>query len=319
MTWTSAARFYRQLSLVHNAGIAVAQAVEMAGVATIGHHRELAPEWARGCAGGSQLADQLERTGEEPLAVALMRAGEKSGRIPEMSRMLAEHYEHRLALRDLVIARLVYPLLLLHLALMAPAVPKVFFGSWPAWTLLAGPALIWAITAAVIGGERASRRAGLTSRLMVQPPLAFLGMPLIVCNTAHVLRAALTAGMLVPDALELAARGCGNRLMAQRLRDAGSSVRNGRTPNLAAALGQCGFPSTELGLIANAEFAGKLEEVLLQVATVAEESFRSRAMWTAKVLTGIIYGVALLVTAAVILAGAMAYVGQINQAAQDLE
>jgi type II secretory pathway component PulF len=144
-------------------------------------------------------------------------------------------------------------------------------------------------------------------------------MPMIVANTSQVLRAGLAAGMLVPDALELAAGGTGNRAMAERLRAAATDVRNGRLPDLAAALGACGFPSTELGLIANAEFAGKLEEVLRQVSVIAEESFRSRAMWTAKVFTGVVYTIALLVAAAAILSGAGAYIGQINEAAKDLD
>jgi type II secretory pathway component PulF len=320
MTWTSAARFYRQLSLVHKAGISLAQAVGMAGGATNGEHRLRAQAWSQACTQGSQFADQLEASKEEPFAIALIRAGERSGRIPEMATLVAEHYEHRLALRDLILARLIYPVILLHVALVMPAVVLVLAYSWPVASLLIGPACIWAVAFGVYLAEKTSRRTGLTARMVLQQPLSYLAMPMVIANSCHVLRAGLTAGMLVPDALELAADGCGNREMAARLRAAGEGVRHGRIPNLAAAIGACGFPSTELGLISNAETVGKLEEVLGQVATLAEESFRLRTLWAAKIFTGVIYGIAMLAAIIVIFSMVNAfYLGPIKDTLKEMD
>jgi type II secretory pathway component PulF len=320
MTWTSAARFYRQLSLVHKAGISLAQAVGMAGGATTAEHRQQAPAWSQACTQGSQFADQLAASREEPFAIALIRAGERSGRIPEMATLIAEHYEHRISLRNLIIARLIYPVILLHVALIMPTVVMVLAYQWPVVTLLLGPGLIWSVAIALYVAETTSRRAGLTARLVLQQPLSFLAMPMVIANSCQVLSAGFTAGMLVPDALELAADGCGNREMARRFRAAGSGVRHGRLPNLAAALGECGFPSTELGLITNAETVGKLEEVLGQVATVAEESFRLRTLWAAKIATGVIYGIAMITAVIVIFSMVSAfYLGPIKETMKDLE
>lgn len=316
MSWASAARFYHQLGMVHHVGISLAQAVEMSGGATFGRHRELAPIWSRGCAAGGQLADQLEASGEPALAVALMRAGEHSGRVTEGARMLAEHFDHLIALRGMIIARSIYPLLVINLGLMVPAIPGAFLGTTPAWKILLGPAILWAVIGAAAVSTRLAGASGLLARIALLPGGRFLAMPMLVSNVCRVLRAALSAGMLVPQALDLAAGGSGNRDMAERLRAAASDVRSGRVPDLTAALNACGFPRDAVNMIENGERSGKLEDVLTHVAVVYDESFRSRTMWTAKVITGVVYGLAMLLTAAVVLS---MYGGVLNQASAQME
>ncbi|MBA3708809.1 MAG: type II secretion system F family protein [Planctomycetes bacterium] len=319
MSWKSAARFYHQLALVHRTGIAIAPAVEMAGIASSDRHRALAPAWSRGCATGGQLADQLEASEEPALSVALIRAGETSGKLPEMAQTIAEHYEHAIALRSLVIARLIYPVILVNFALMVPAIPPVFLGTAPAWMVLVGPGALWGVVAVMVVVGIATKRSGLAARFALRRGLRFFTIPLILANTCTVLRASLGAGMLVPDALELAAGSCGNRAVAARLTAAAADVRNDRLPDLTSALETCPFPYDLMQLIRNGETAGKVEETLRQVAVVSEESFRSRTMWAAKILAGIAYGLAILVAVIVIFSMMSGYVNMISSTARELD
>src|SRR5438552_825715 len=58
--------------------------------------------------------------------VALLRAGEKSGRLPECFKLLAEYYQERSRLIRQVIADLGYPLFLFHFAILIGPVPALF-------------------------------------------------------------------------------------------------------------------------------------------------------------------------------------------------
>jgi type II secretory pathway component PulF len=320
MSWASSARFYHQLALVHRAGIPIAQSIEMAGAVARGRHAELAPEWSRGCAAGASFADQLAATAEPPLALALVRAGERAGKIPEMAGQLAEHYDHLIALRSLVISRLLYPLLMLHVALIAPMVPGVFLGTRPAWHVLIGPVALWLLIGSLAAADWILRGAGVMATLALRAPLSFLVMPLIVGNTARVVRAALSAGMLVPESLELAATASANRLMSNRLIEAASRVRGQTLPTLAAALAACGYPRQWVSLIESGGRAGKDEESLQQVAIVADEQFKSRTLWTARIFTGGVYALAMLIAViTIVLMYQAMYLGPINEAMKDLE
>ncbi|MBA2480989.1 MAG: type II secretion system F family protein [Planctomycetes bacterium] len=319
MSWSSAARFYHQLALVHRTGIALAPAIEMAGVSSHGHHRELAPAWSRGCSAGGQLADQLAAAGEPDLTVALIRAGEASGKLPEMAQAIAEHFEHAVQLRSLVIARLVYPTILVNVALMVPMIPPAFLGTAPAWTILLGPAILWSVVGAIVASGAFARSGGLAARFALAPGVRFLTVPLILANTCMVLRAALAAGMLVPAALELAAGSCGNREISATLTAASADVRNGRLPDLTTALETCPFPRDMMQVIRNGEVSGKTEETLRQVQVVSEESFKTRTMWTAKVLAGIAYGLAVLVAVIVIVMMMSGYVQMITSVSAEMD
>jgi type II secretory pathway component PulF len=316
MTWAGAAAFYDQLRGILVAGLPLRQALELAGNAASGRHRSLAPGWAAGCAAGATLAEQLERHGEPVLATALVRAGEASGRLPEMCGEIAGYYHHAVALRRLMISRLVYPVLLIHVALVAAAVPAVVVAGYSPLLLLVGPAVLWVLIAtAVVIGSRLGPAA--TARLALLPGLRGLTLPLVAGNACLVLRAALAAGMLMPAALDLAAGACGNRVIATRLRAAAAILVASGQGNLTSALGQAGFPAVVVQLVANGEVAGRLEETLARCAELEREAFRLRSEWTARVVAGTIYGLAMLLAAATVLFLASGYVSLLDSAAAE--
>jgi type II secretory pathway component PulF len=125
--------------------------------------------------------------------------------------------------------------------------------------------------------------------------------PHLALSLAAVLGAAVSAGLLVPAALELAAGACANRELAARLTAVAREVRASRTPDLSAALAACGLAGDELELIRTGEKSGKLEEGLAQARSVAAERFAFRLQWTARLVTGTVYGIAVLIAAGTVL------------------
>jgi general secretion pathway protein F len=313
----SAARFYSQLGIIHRAGIPIADSISHAGSVSGGRHQRLAPSWSAGCRAGGAVAEQLAASHEPPMAVALIRAGERSGRIPEIARMLGEYYQHLIDIRSTAIARLIYPVLLLHAALMVLALPGVVMGTSPPYMLLAGPAALWGLAALGVGVFLFTRQSGLLGRLSLSFPLRFLVMPLICANSYRCLEAACIAGMLVPESLELTAGATVVQEMSRRMEEAARGVRDGSVPNLAEALGRCGFPTLDVGLVRNGEFAGKTEEVLGQVSVLALESFRMRSMWTAKIMTGTVYTIVAVTVGYVVISVYGGYLGQVKEIAND--
>ena len=276
MSWYSTAAFYDQLRTLLSAGMPIGQALALAAGSAGQPHRLLGQRWSAGCQQGLALADQLAAAQEPPLVVALVRAGEASGSLPELCGEIAGYYRHAIAIRTQSLGRLAYPALLLHVSLVVVAIPSVFMRNGSALLLLAGPACLWLVLAAVALTARLTSRQTL-ARMALLPGLRSLTMPLVAGNTCMVLRAAFGAGMLVPAALDLAAGACANRVLAARLRNAASGVNTGRLPSLTTALAECSFPDEVVQLVANGEHAGTLEATLGRCATLQQERFRFRS------------------------------------------
>jgi general secretion pathway protein F len=296
MSWSSAAAFYHQLGIMLKAGLTIPQAIENAGRAATGFHARHAPAWAAACAGGRALAEPLAASGEEPVARALVLAGEQSGHLPEMVQEIAQINEHRMALRQLVIARLIYPLLLINVALVMPGFVS-WFTTGSIMRLVLAPLLFWGLVGGLAITVSVLRGSGVGARLALLPLVRTLTDPLIAANTCLVLRAAATAGMLHHRGMELAADGCGNSAMGARLHAAADGLMRGRLPNFTAACRECGLPRTVLQLIEAGEVSGALEENLGRAAALARESFRERTMWAARIFTGMVYAMALMLAA----------------------
>ena len=289
MSWTHSTGFFRQLSVLTRSGMPIVNALRLAGDTAGSDYRKRADAWAVGCSQGKDLASQMAASGESPFIVALVKAGETTGRLPELCSRISDHFSQLVALRGLAIGKLIYPVCLLHMALVVPAIPKVF-GEGSPWLLLAGPAILWAIVIGLVVAGKIWHQAGVLARLAVMPGPRFLFLPFLTCNTCLVLAAAMAAGMKVRDALELAAGACGNRVFAANLNQAAADVERGALPNLTTALRQAGLPERLCDLISSGEQSGTLEVVLDQAAVAARESFQTRITWSTKVFTSMIYG-----------------------------
>jgi len=299
-------------------GLTISQAITHAGGATSGRHAALAPGWSSGCAGGEGLAPQLARAGEEPLAVALVAAGEASGRLPELCQELSELYDHRRALRSLFIGRLVYPLFLVHMTMLAGGVVGwVRTGS--ALGLLLAPLLFWSAIAVAALVLVAARRSGLAARWALLPGARSLTLPLVTGNTCLVLRAGLSAGMLYHQALDLAANACGNRVVAADLRRVAGDLAGGRTPDLLTALTGLRFPRPVLQLVQTGEQSGTLEDALGRAATLQREAFRERTLWATRIAAGTCYAAAMGFAVWTIMGMAMGYIDQITSISAELD
>src|SRR5438876_3800178 len=123
------AELYHQLSQLLDAGIGLPQALEVlhrsppvrsfrAPLARLIHHLQQGATF-------SQAVDAVE--GWVPtFDAALLEAGEKSGRLPQCFKLLAQYYTERCQLARQVIHDLSYPLFLFHFAIFIGPFPDLF-------------------------------------------------------------------------------------------------------------------------------------------------------------------------------------------------
>jgi type IV pilus assembly protein PilC len=268
---TRRADFYYQLNQYAGAGLGV--------VAALQQLRRNPP--ARSYR--SRIDQALEQLGEgktfsETLAatpgwlpafdVTLIEAGEKSGRMDQVFRLLAEHYSERATLAKRIIADLAYPAFLLHFAILIFPFPHLFVtGDWLLYLrqVLTPLIPIYAFVALLIyllqsqHGE--TWRAGVERVLGVFPVLGTAQSCLALARLSATLEALLSAGVSIVDAWEQAAAASGSPAFRRTVRGWREFVRAGQTPaEMVSSSSQ--FPSLFSNQYMSGEISGTLEETL---------------------------------------------------------
>src|ERR1700722_12713959 len=123
-------QFYQQLGQLLAAGITVINALQMLSRNLPARsYREPIQEMLREISQGGTVTDAMRALGKWTPAfdLAMIHAGESSGRLDLIFRMLANYYAERATMARQMIADLSYPVFLLHFAILIFA-----FVSWVA-------------------------------------------------------------------------------------------------------------------------------------------------------------------------------------------
>jgi len=294
------ALFCSQLSTMLEAGLALPRSLQtLAGSASDTPERRLATRWLDGLGAGLTCADALEGLGgrfADGLDLALVRAGEQSGRLDQMFALLARHYHARADNLAVIFQSSVYPLLVLHVtAFIAPLPAFVRTGNGVAYLARSAGvlALMYAVGAAAVWACRPWHPwRGWVERMGMRVPL--LGparADLAVSRLAWSLEALLSAGVVVTEAWPIAARASGSPVIESAVSRWRPSLDSGATPaELVTASGI--FPEGFVGSYAAGEASGRLEQELGRLARWHEEEgfrrLRLFAMWSPRVLYALV-------------------------------
>lgn len=289
--------FYHQLAQLTAAGIGLPQALQtlQRRPPSATYRRPL----VRVC---SQLNDGA--TFSEALAgvrpwlpafeIALLQAGEQSGRLPQCFSLLADHYGGRAQLARNTLALLAYPILIFHLAFLIFPITQLqqlvlqsdatgyvlqkvaFFGPFYAVAVLAVVAL---------QGRHGETWRGLIERcLRLVPGLGSARRCLALARLSAALEALLSAGVPIIEAWQLSARASGSPALARSVRKARHRLETGETPaEMVNANSE--FPSEFAHLYHTGEVTGLLEESLKRLHVFYQEA-GSRKLRTFLVAAG---------------------------------
>src|ERR1035441_6817950 len=133
--FTRRAELFHQLAQLTSAGIGVVRALEQIKRSPPApSFREPLQRLLDELARGATLAESLQPLGWLPaFDLALIEAGEHSGRLDACFRLLADYYNDRARIARQVIADLIYPVVLFHLAIFIFPFAQFFLsGNLPA-------------------------------------------------------------------------------------------------------------------------------------------------------------------------------------------
>ena len=288
---------YSQLSDLLRADVPAMRSLDILARSTV--NKRLAGLMGRvrdDVAGGKTLADSfaLYPAVFPPLHVAMVRAGERAGFLEDVLANMAEFIERQDELQAKVIGALVYPSVVVSVALtvilgvllfMVPQFKSMFETlknvPWPTAMLFGAsdlvraiwPLVVMVLVVTVIGcwafltSEQGRR---LWDRWRLQLPLIGKAVRLIaITRFCRILGTLLKNGVPMLQSLAISKDATGSMLLSDSIEKAAENVRAGQT--LADPLKACAlFPPEILEMIAVAEESNQLEKTLLGIADTVE-------------------------------------------------
>ena len=318
--------FYYQLAQLSTTGIGLPQAVDLLlAHPPAGSYRLPLRHLRAHLAAGEGFADSLARLGNwtPPFDIALIRAGEQSGRLDTVFKLLAEYYRERAVLLRRTYSDLAYPVFLFHFAMaLFPFVAWFQNGDTLGFLrqtlglFLPLYAVVFALVYAGQGARGAAWRATLEGLLHPLPVLGSARRSLALARLSMALDALLNAGVGIIEAWELAAAASGSPALVRTVGGWRPHLLAGESPSAQVSSSRA-FPPVFASLYHTGEISGQLEDTLRRLyAYYQEEGTRKLRQITTAGPRIVYFGVALLVAVKVIgfYAGRMLELNQvINQ------
>jgi len=290
--------FTRQFATMISAGLPLVQCLDiLAKQSSKPSFGRVIGEVTREVEAGSTLADALGRHKSvfDDLFRNMVAAGEAGGVLDEILMRLATYIEKADALKRKVQSALVYPAVVLTVALGATAFMLIFIiptfakmftdfgGELPLPTkIVMGVSHLltsywWAALLAMVGAGVAARRYYATENgkrvidtaLLKLPVLGDVLMKGAVARFTRTLGTLIASGVPILAGLEITARTAGNKIISEAIMTARASIREGET--VAAPLKASGvFPPMVVQMISVGEQTGALDEMLTKIAVFYE-------------------------------------------------
>jgi type II secretory pathway component PulF len=237
--------------------------------------------------------------------VALIDAGERSGRLDGCFRLLAHYYNDQARLRKQMISQMLYPVGLIHMAALVfwvvlPFARSQFHDSLLLLVLKAALALapLYLVTALILFATQSrhgERWRGLIESLVHWVPLLGAARKaLALARLSAALEALISAGVTILPAWDLAANACGSPAMRRVVASLQPGMIAGLTPAEAIRT-RSHFPDLFTNLYASGELSGKLDETLSRLYAHYQEEgtlkLQAFAQWLPRLLYGIVAAV----------------------------
>ncbi|HLH57303.1 MAG TPA: type II secretion system F family protein, partial [Verrucomicrobiae bacterium] len=245
---------------------------------------------------GATLTEGLRSLGSwlPEFDIALLQAGEQSGRLDSCFRLLSDYYAGRGRLAHQLIGDLAYPAFLFHFAIFI--LPFAEFFKTGNWVVYAAKTLgvlipIYLVTFGIIYAAQSRHgetwRSWMESILHAVPVLGKARRDLALARLSSALEALLSAGVNILEAWELAAAASGSPALRRAVLAWRPLVDAGQTP-AEVVRNSFRFPSLFAGQYATGEVSGKLEQTLRGLYGYYEEEgtrkLRNLARWTPRLV-----------------------------------
>lgn len=319
---TRRAELYHQLSQLLAAGLPILRAIEQ-----LEKHppsrafREPLRRLRQDINSGFTFAEALSQSGEwvSHFDLALLGAGEHSGRLDACFRVLADYYADRARMARQMISDLAYPMFLLHFAIFILPFAQLFTtGNLSVYLLKTFGVLLplyLVVGLLIYAGQKKhgeSWRATVERILHLIPLLGSGRRELALARLAMALEALINAGVSIIDAWELAGTVSGSPYLRRTVHAWKPNLLAGQTP--AEAVTESGaFPDLFANQYHSGEVSGKLDETLRRLHQYYQDEGTRKIHAVCQWLPRIIYLIVALFIAYKIISFYSGYFQQVNQ------
>ena len=274
---------------------------------------------------GSTFGDSLDQSGcwLSSFDIALLQAGEQSGRLPDCFRLLATYYAQRAQLARQVIAFSAYPLVVFHVAVLIFPVSKltdlVLKGAFVPFVfqklcvLLPVYGLAYFFSYALQSTHGEGWRAAVERFLSHIPVLGKARRSLAIARLSIALEALLNAGVGMIEAWQIAAAASGSPALRRVVEKSKARLTEGTTPSEMVS-SHHEFPRTFASLYHSGEISGTLDDALRRSHAMFEEDGSRKMKQFVFGLAGVLVGCVMLAAAWQIISFWLGYFQQINDA-----
>jgi type II secretory pathway component PulF len=289
---------YHQLGVTISAGLSVPQALEHIKQNPPSRSmRPMVAQWLENLLAGHPVVDSLRRmNGALPsFDLALLEAGEQSGRLDVCFKLLASYYQDRAQMARQVRSDLMYPMFIFHFSVVLFAFVS-FMG--PGGTMFKFCATVLGVFVPLYLGAfllifACQGKRGELWRSIVEKvlrPIPLLGSArrdLSLARVAVSLEALLNAGVSIVSAWPMAAAASGSPSMSRTVQSWKIPLEEGATPaQLVSDATQ--FPDIFRNLYHTGEISGQLDQTLGRLHTLYQDQGSRKmhmvAQWTPRLI-----------------------------------
>ncbi|HEX7079059.1 MAG TPA: type II secretion system F family protein [Candidatus Eisenbacteria bacterium] len=288
--------FTRQFATMINAGLPLVQCLDILSKQTEKENfRAIIAQVMREVEAGNTLAESLAKKENnrvfDELFVNMVEAGEAGGILDDILQRLATFIEKAEALKRKIQGAMVYPAVVMTVAVLATAFMLIFiiptfarmftgFGAelpLPTKIVMGLSSLLrsywWLMLGGIVGTGVGIQRYYRTERGHIQIDRFLLRLPVLgdvirkgaVARFTRTLGTLISSGVPILTGLEITARTSGNRVIQEAIMAARASIREGET--IAAPLRQSDvFPPMVVQMISVGEETGALDDMLTRIA-----------------------------------------------------
>ena len=274
---------------------------------------------------GSTFGDSLEHSGRwlSSFDIAMLEAGEKSGRLPNCFRVLADYYAQQATLARGVIAFAAYPIIVFHVAVLIFPVNRltdlVLHGALVAFILQKLSVLVPIYALAIFLGyalqstHAESWRAAVEKIANGVPILGKARRSLAIARLSIALEALLNAGVTTIEAWEMAVAASGSPALRRIVAKSKPELESGRLPSeMVSAHPE--FPSAFAAMYHSGEMSGTLDDALRRSHVMFQEEGSRKMKQFVFGLAGALVAGVMLLAAWNVIRFYLGYFQQINDA-----
>lgn len=318
---TRRADFYHQLGQLTAAGLGLTATLKQLQRTSAGQFRAQLGAAVADIERGATVSESFRRrSGWLPeFDIALLHAGEQSGRLDATFTMLAHYYGDRAAVARRLLSAVAYPALLVHAALFILPFPEFFQTGNLAGYLLKSfgvLAVLYTLVAICIFLSQSQRSAAWRSTFEsitgLIPLIGHGRRELALARLAAALEALINAGETIHEAWPLAAAASGSPALQREVAAWRPQLALGRTP-AEVMRDSAVFPEMFANLYHSGEVSGSLDESLRRVSHYYADEGSRHLHTAARVWPGVLYAIVAGYIAWKVISFYSGYFNQINQ------